>query len=52
VACAIPSLLVAPVGHTFQCFAHVAGVERKVVARVTNLAGDLSYRVLPYHPAG
>jgi hypothetical protein len=52
VSCAIPSLLVAPVGHSFQCSAHVAGVEREVVAKVTNLAGDLSYRVLPYNPAG
>ncbi|HXW80149.1 MAG TPA: DUF4333 domain-containing protein, partial [Acidimicrobiales bacterium] len=27
VSCPIPSLLVAPVGHTFQCTAHVAGVD-------------------------
>jgi Domain of unknown function (DUF4333) len=51
VSCPIPSLLVASVDHTFACTAHVAGVDRKVVVTVTNLAGDLSYRVLPYKPA-
>jgi Domain of unknown function (DUF4333) len=50
VACPIPELLVAPVGHSFECTANVAGVNRKVVVTVTNLAGDLSYHVLAYKP--
>jgi Domain of unknown function (DUF4333) len=52
VTCPIPPLLVAPVGHTFECTAHVAGVDRKVVVTVANLAGGLRRRVLPYNPTG
>ena len=51
VSCPIPSLLVAPVGHTFGCTANIAGVGRQVAVTVTNVAGELSYRVLPYKPA-
>jgi hypothetical protein len=52
VSCAVPQLLVADPGLAFGCTAEVAGVERQLAVTVVNLAGDLRYRVLPYHSAG
>ena len=51
VSCAVPQLLVADPGLAFGCTAEVAGVERQLAVTVVNLAGDLRYRVLPYHAA-
>ncbi|MGH9106106.1 MAG: DUF4333 domain-containing protein [Acidimicrobiales bacterium] len=48
VACPVPALVVAPVGHVFRCVAHVGTVVRQVVVTVADMAGRLRYRVLPY----
>jgi Domain of unknown function (DUF4333) len=48
VSCAVPPVLVAPVGHSFECTANIAGASRRIVVTVVNPAGELSYRVLPF----
>ncbi len=48
VSCDVPPVLVAPVGHSFECTATIAGVRRRIVVTVVNLSGELSFRVLPY----
>ena len=50
VSCGARALLVSSPGHTFGCTAAIAGVHRQVVVRVTNLAGAVTVRVLPYSP--
>lgn len=52
VVCTLPALLVAKPGTTFRCTAVVAGVRGQVEVTVTNLAGALRIRVLPYGRAG
>jgi hypothetical protein len=48
VFCAGPALLVVPPGHSFNCQADAAGVQRQVVVTVANVSGRLHYRVLRY----
>lgn len=50
VSCAAPALLVTSVGHSFGCAADVGNIRRQLVVTVTDLAGALRYRVLPYKP--
>jgi len=49
VSCGARALLVISPGHTFGCAADIAGTPRNVVVRVTNLAGAVTLRVLPYN---
>jgi hypothetical protein len=49
-SCGTRALLVTSPGRTFGCAAVIAGTHRQVVVRVTNLAGAVALRVLPYNP--
>lgn len=48
VSCAAPPVLVTSPGHSFRCTAEVGSNRRQVVVTVTDLAGTVSLRVLPY----
>jgi hypothetical protein len=50
VSCGTRALLVTSPGRTFTCAAVIAGTHRQVVVTVTNLAGAVAMRVLPYKP--
>jgi Domain of unknown function (DUF4333) len=50
VSCDARALVVTSPGRTFACAAVIAGTHRKVVVTVTNLAGAVALRVLPYNP--
>ena len=47
-SCGTRALLVTSPGRTFTCTAVIKGSHRQVVVTVTNLAGAVSLRVLPY----
>jgi len=50
VSCGARALLVTSPGRTFACAAVIAGTHRQVVVTVTNRAGAVALRVLPYNP--